>query len=147
MPPASPARRRSARRDKASDEAAGAPLLRLTQKQSGKEKRIATGFAWDLFLFAGVFGAPLFWRRLPQWGAVILALWCVDLLIGRLPLVDATARLTEAALFAVFLVLQLWLGFAGNRLTAQAYLRHGWSLDPPSDPGTKRVIERWKLAR
>jgi len=144
MPPASPARRRAAR-DKAGDGAA-APVLRLTHKQSGKEKRIATGFAWDLFLFAGVFGAPLFWRRLPQWGAVILALWCVDLLIGRLPLAEAATRLAEGALFTVFLALQLWLGFAGNRLTAQAYLRHGWSLDAPGNPGTKRVIERWKLA-
>ncbi len=145
MPPASPARRRAPRRDKAGDDAV-AMQLRLTQKQSGKEKRIATGFAWDLFLFAGVFGVPLFWRRLPQWGAVILALWCVDLLIGQLPLGEAATRFAEAALFAVFLVLQLWLGLAGNRLTAQAYLRHGWSLAAPGDPATKRTIERWKLA-
>jgi hypothetical protein len=144
MPPASSARRRASRRDKAGDDAA--PLLRLTQKQSGKEKRINTGFAWDLFLFAGVFGIPLFWRRLPQWGAVVLALWCVDLLIGQLPFGEASTRFAEAALFTVFLVLQLWLGLAGNRLTAQAYLRHGWSIDPSGDARIKRVVERWKLA-
>src|SRR5256885_12975427 len=109
MAPVNTARKRT-RRDKA--DATRLPVaLNLKQKQSGKEKRISTGFAWDLFLFAGVFGVPLFWRRLPQWGAAILALWCVDLLIGRLPISEANARLAEAALFAVFLVLQFWLGF------------------------------------
>jgi hypothetical protein len=140
-----PARRRQARRDKAADDRLP-PLIRLTQKQSGKEKRIATGFAWDLFLFAGVFGVPLFWRRLPQWGATILALWCLDLLIGRLPMSAATVRFSETALFAMFLAIQLWLGIAGNRLTAKAFLTHGWSIDQPNDLATKRVIERWKLA-
>jgi hypothetical protein len=121
-------------------------VIRLKQKQSGKEKRISTGFAWDLFLCAGIFGVPLFWRRLHSWGAVILALWCVVLVIGRVPMSAATAQLAEEALFAVFLALQLFLGFRGNRLTAKAFLAHGWSLDQASDLGTKRVIERWKLA-
>jgi hypothetical protein len=144
MPPASSGRRRAARREKASAEAPPS-LIRLTEKKSGKEKRIATGFAWDLFLFAGVFGLPLFWRRLPQWGAVILALWCVDLLIGRLPVSDWATHLAEASLFAVFLALQLWLGFTGNRLTAKAYVTHGWSVEQPNDLGTRRIVERWKL--
>ncbi len=122
------------------------PALRLRQKQSGKEKRVATGFAWDLFLFAGVFGLPLFWRRLHAWGAVILALWCLDLLIGRVPASAATARTAEAVLFAAFLALQLVLGFIGNRLTAKTYLAHGWTIDQPNDPGIRRVVLRWKLA-
>ena len=58
-----------------------APAIRLRRKTGGKVKRIATGFAWDLFLFAGVFGLPLFWRRLHAWGAAVLALWCLDLVI------------------------------------------------------------------
>jgi hypothetical protein len=120
--------------------------IRLRQKQSGKEKRVATGFAWDLFLFAGVFGLPLFWRRLHAWGAVILGLWCLDLVIGRVPVSHATARIAEGVLFASFLALQLLLGFIGNRLTARAYLAHGWTIDQPGDPGVKRVVTRWKLS-
>ncbi len=119
--------------------------IRLKQKQSGKEKRIATGFAWDLFLFAGVFGLPLFLRRLPQWGATILALWCFDLLIGRVPAGAAATHVAETALFIVFLAVQLWLGFVGNRLTVKAFLAHGWIIDPSNDPGIKRLIERWNL--
>ncbi len=121
------------------------PVLRLRQKRGGREKRIATGFAWDLFLFSGVFGLPLFWRRLHAWGAIVLAFWCLDLVIGRVPVSAATARGAEAALFAAFLLLQLWLGFAGNRLTARAYLAHGWEIAPPLDLATKQVIRRWKL--
>ena len=145
MAAASTAKRRAARRSKDGADKLP-PAIHLKQKQSGKEKRISTGFAWDLFLCAGLFGVPLFWRRLHSWGAVILALWCVDLIIGRLPISAATAHSSEAALFVAFLLLQLFLGFMGNRLTARAFLAHGWTLDQPSDLGTKRVIERWRLA-
>jgi len=146
MPRASAAPKPPARRGKAAADALPA-FIRLKQKQSGKARNFSTGFAWDLFLFAGFFGLPLFLRRLPHWGAVILALWCVDLLIGQLPIAPATARLAEGALFAAFLAVQLWLGFKGNRLTVRAFLAHGWSVDQGGgDLGTRRVIERWKLA-
>ena len=145
MAAASTAKRRAARGGKDGAERLPA-VIRMRQKQSGREKRIATGFAWDLFLCAGLFGVPLFWRRLHSWGAVILALWCIVLVIGRVPASAATVQLAEEALFAVFLALQLFLGFRGNRLTAKAFLAHGWSLDQTGDLGTKRVIERWKLA-
>lgn len=143
--PAASTRRRGARAEKAPAEKT-APAIYFRQKQSGKEKRVATGFAWDLFLFAGLFGLPLFWRRLPQWGAAVLALWCVDLAIGRVQAGGSAMHSAETALFIVFLGLQLWLGFAGNRLTAKTLLAHGWAVDQPNDAATKRVIERWKLA-
>ena len=144
MPAASSAKRGAVRAGKDRAEKLP-PAIRLKQKQSGREKRVSTGFAWDLFLFAGVFGLPLFWRRLHAWGAVIMALWCVDLVIGRVPVSGVTVRSLEAALFAVFLAVQLWLGFRGNRLTARTYLAHGWTVDQAGDLGTRRVIERWKL--
>ena len=145
MAPVSTARRRASRRDKAEAEKLPA-AIRLRQKQSGKEKRISTGFAWDLFMFAGLFGVPLFWRRLPSWGAAILALWCLDLIVGALAISSVTARAAEAVLFVAFLAVQIWLGFLGNWLTAKALLAHGWTVEQPNDLGTKRVIERWKLA-
>lgn len=145
MAPVSTGKRRAARGGKEGGDKLPASI-RLKQKQSGKEKRISTGFAWDLFLGAGLFGVPLFWRRLHPWGAVILALWCLDLLIGRVPVGATAARIAEATLFVAFLALQLWLGFMGNRLTAKAFLAHGWTVDQSGDLGAKRVIERWKLA-
>ena len=121
------------------------PSIAFRHKHSGKERRVATGFAWDLFLFAGVFGVPLFLRRLPSWGAVVLALWLFVLIASIVRVGAETAQLAQLALFAAFLVLQIGLGFYGNRLTARTLLHHGWTVDQPADRGTKLVIEKWRL--
>lgn len=114
-------------------------------KPSGKERRVATGFAWDLFLFAGVLGLPLFWRRLPSWGASVLGLWLLVLIVSVVRVGTEATQIAQLALFAAFLLLQIWLGFFGNRLTARTLLHHGWTIDQPNDRGTKLVIEKWRL--
>ena len=121
------------------------PAIRFKHRPSGKERRVSTGFAWDLFLFAGILGVPLFWRRLPSWGAGMLVLWLLVVVVGS---VRVSAQATETAqlvLFGIFLVLQIWLGFFGNRLTAKTLLHHGWTIEQPNESGTKRVIEKWRL--
>lgn len=120
--------------------------IAFRHKPSGKERRVATGFAWDLFLFAGVFGVPLFLRRLPSWGAAVLALWLFVLIVSIVRVGAETAEIAQLALFAAFFVLQIGLGFYGNRLTARTLLHHGWTIDQPNDRGAKLVIEKWKLA-
>jgi hypothetical protein len=122
------------------------PVIRFKHKPSGKERRVATGFAWDLFLFAGILGLPLFWRRLPYWGAGVLVLWLLVLIAGTVRIGAEATEATQLALFAAFLVLQIGLGFYGNRLTARALLHHGWVIEQANDSGTKCVIERWRLA-
>ena len=110
----------------------------------GKTRQVRIGFAWDLFLFAGLFGLPLFLRHLPQWGAAVLGLWVADLAlgwIGRGPL-WMPAQMT---LFLAFLGLQLWLGFTGNALTARACRARGWTPDTPRDPAVRRALEQWGL--
>jgi hypothetical protein len=109
-----------------------------------RAKRVKPGFAWDLFLFAGVFGVPLFLRGLPNWGAAVLGLWLVDLGLGRFgrgPLQHPA----ELVLFAAFLGLQLWLGFKGNGLTARACRARGWAPDNPRDPQVRRALEDWGI--
>lgn len=120
-------------------------FITLNGSGGGAQKRIKTGFAWDLFLLAPLFGAPLFLRRLPHWGAAILALWVVDLGIGWLAGGGRGAAATQIILFAAFLLVQLWLGFKGNELTAKALLAHGWTVDHPEFVATRRVLERWRL--
>jgi hypothetical protein len=122
------------------------PSIGFKHKPSGKERRVATGFAWDLFLFAGVLGLPLFLRRLPSWGAAVLVLWLFVLIASIVRVGAETAQLAQLVLFAAFLVLQIGLGFYGNRLTARTLLHHGWTIDQPNDRGTKLVVEKWKLA-
>ena len=123
-------------------EAAAATSVLFKHPSGARAKRVKLGFAWDLFLFSGVFGVPLFLRGLPNWGAAMLGLWLVDLGLGRFgrgPLQHPA----EAALFASFLGLQLWLGFRGNALTARACRARGWTADNPRDAGVRLALEKW----
>jgi hypothetical protein len=121
------------------------PSIGFVHKLSGKERRVATGFAWELFLFAGVFGLPLFSRRLSSWGAGVLVLWLFVLIVSIVRVSAPVTQTAQLILFAAFLVLQVGLGFCGNRLTARTLLHHGWTIDRPNDRGNKLVVEKWKL--
>jgi hypothetical protein len=134
----------SPRRARRAPEAAAATSVLFKHPSGARAKRVKLGFAWDLFLFAGVFGVPLFLRGLPNWGAAMLGLWVVDLGLGRFgrgPL----QHTAELALFAAFLALQIWLGFRGNALTARAYRAHGWAADNQRDPAVRLALEKWGL--
>lgn len=136
--------RSAARKGRQKAEPASLPGLELKDPRSGKVKRIPVGFAWDLFLFAGLFGLPLFLRRLPQWGAAILALWILDLSLGWIPFGDV-ATAGQVGLAGIFLAVQLWLGLKGNELTARAYVAQGWTVVHPEYVAVRRLAERWGL--
>lgn len=134
---------RSKRRARAETSAPAASVL-FKHPSGLRTKRVKLGFAWDLFLFAGVFGVPLFLRGLPNWGAAILALWIADLLLGWAA--PGAIRMPEqVALFAAFLGLQVWLGFKGNELTARACHARGWLRDQPRDAGVRQALQRWGI--
>ena len=125
--------------------AAAAPIRVLFKHPSGQRaKRVRLGFAWDLFLFAGLFGVPLFLRGLPNWGAAVLGLWLIDLGLGRFGRGPLHLP-AELVLFAAFLGLQLWLGFAGNALTARACRARGWAPENPRDPAVRQALARWGM--
>lgn len=130
----------------AAERAGAGPASVLFKAPTGtRAKRVKLGFAWDLFLFAGVFGLPLFLRGLPNWGAAVLALWLADFALARAG--QGMWRLpAELLLFAAFLGLEVFLGLKGNALTARACRTRGWVPDNPRDPGVRRALERWGLA-
>jgi hypothetical protein len=119
--------------------------ISLKPPGGGKLKWIRVGFAWDLFVLSPLLGIPLFLRKLPQWGAAMLALLLLDIVLGLL-LGGMAANAAGIALAAIYFLLDLYLGFYGNRLTARAYLRHGWTVDHPDYAATRKVMKRWKLA-
>ncbi|HZL59760.1 MAG TPA: hypothetical protein VFC38_08660 [Stellaceae bacterium] len=121
-----------------------AARIGLKPPGGGRLKWVRVGFAWDLFVLAPLFGLPLFWRKLPQWGAVMLALLLADVLLG-LFLSGRALNLAGIALAGVYFLLDLFLGVWGNRLTARAYVRHGWSVDHPEYAATRKIVQRWKL--
>jgi hypothetical protein len=117
----------------------------LFRHPSGERaKRIKLGFAWDLFLFAGFFGVPLFVRGLTAWGAAILALWVVDLALGWLAHRTVFVA-AQMVLFLAFFALQCWLGWRGNRMTARAYYAKGWRPTERRAPGIRDALARWRI--
>ena len=99
--------------------------LLVENPETGEARLIPQGFAWLLFLFSGLLGVPLLFRRLYWWAALVCLLWGVDAL-AVLFTAGRRRLIIEAGLFLTFLILQLWLGFAGNALTVKAYLKRGW---------------------
>ena len=137
------ARPRARRSRAAAAVAATGPLRVLFKSPSGaRARRVKLGFAWDLFLFAGLLGVPLFLRGLPEWGAAVLALWLVDLALGWIG--HGSFYLpAQTALFAAFLGFQIWLGFKGNALTARACRARGWRAEDARDPSVRAALKQW----
>jgi hypothetical protein len=134
------------KRDTAKKRAAEPPAVRLGLKPpgGGRIKWITDGFAWDLFVLSPLLGLPLFWRKLHAWGAAMLGLWLLSIALGTAP--DGQPKwIAGMALTAAFFLLDLFLGWRGNRLTARAYLRHGWTVDHPDYAATRKLMARWKL--
>jgi len=134
---------RKKRRDRGTAEPAAA-RIGLKPPGGGKLKWIRVGFAWDLFVLSPLLGIPLFLRRLPQWGAAMLGLLLVWFVLGSL-LGGQPRWIAGVAVAVASFLIQLFLGFYGNRLTARSYLRHGWTVDHPDYAATRKVVARWKL--
>lgn len=103
--------------------------MKVTMKNSktGKVKEIKVGWSWTLFLFSGLFGLPLFLRKLHVWGGVCLGLWMVRYTLAKRGVASIT-------LTVIFLGIQIFLGIKGNEFTAKNYLKRGWEFtDPDSD--------------
>ena len=47
----------------------------LRHPNTGSFKFIDTGWSWPIFLGAGFFGLPLFFRGMAMWGTAMLILW------------------------------------------------------------------------
>lgn len=138
------------KRETAKKRAAEPPAIRLGLKPpgGGRIKWVKDGFAWDLFVLSPLLGLPLFWRKLHAWGALMLGLllaWFVAwFLLGRFA--DShTVNVAADVFAAIFFVLDLFLGWRGNRMTARAYVRHGWTVDHPDYAATRKLMTRWKL--
>jgi hypothetical protein len=135
---------RPRRRQRAPAAPAAAESVLFRHPSGERAKRVKVGFAWDLFLFAGVFGVPLFLRGLPSWGAAILALWIADLFLGWAG-PGSLRGPGQVALFAAFLGLQVWLGLKGNAITARACHARGWAAANPRDAGVRQALRRWRI--
>src|SRR5579872_5578329 len=100
--------------------------ITLQNPRTGELRRVKVGWSWTLFLLADFFGLPLFLRGLNSWGAVILMLWAVSVLVPDLSSVTILAGLG----------VHVWLGLKGNEMSARKCLDRGWVLADRDDDAT-----------
>jgi hypothetical protein len=122
--------------------------VQFKNPRTGEIKEVKIGWSWTLFLFSGIFGLPLFLRKLNVWGELFLALAVVNI-IGP-PLVDMSHPFVgiglRVNLFFVFLGLEIWLGIKGNEMTAKNYLENGWLFADEGTDSVRFARDKWGLA-
>lgn len=115
----------------------------LRHPNTGSFKFIDTGWSWPIFLGAGFFGLPLFFRGMSLWGTAMLILWFLQLAVPLAAGGDADT-LSWILTFAV-LGLCGFLGARGNALSARHFLACGYEFAYPDSPEARLASESWGL--
>lgn len=89
------------------------------------------GWSWGCFFGVGLLGLPLFRRGLARWGAVMVALNTVALVLGFAPVTGGAGALA-GWLGSATLALNAYLGFKANDMAISRYLVMGWEFDGPA---------------
>lgn len=118
--------------------------IAMKNPKTGEIKEVKVGWSWTLFLFSGLFGLPLFLRKLNLWGAIFFALWVVNLIVPSI--VSGEERdIIEGFLFIIFIGLQIFIGVKGNELTAKNYLEKDWIFVDLESEFTKIAKMKWGI--
>lgn len=120
--------------NKLRNEGALSTRVTLINPRTGQWKQVKAGFSWTLLIFSGMFGFPLFLRGLHALGALMLGFWLLNLVAPILALVP-------------IIILQVWLGFSGNRLTAEHLFSQGWQFENPESAESHYAAEKWSILR
>jgi hypothetical protein len=117
--------------------------VRFRDPGTGRLKDVKVGWSWTLFMYSGLFGLPLFLRKLHFWGLVFLALSIVDMLAPAV--VDTDTPTYLGLMFLIFLLPAIWIGLMGNEMTAKALLERGWLLVDPQSDAARQACRKWGL--
>ncbi len=105
-------------------------MIPFKNPKTGEVKFVKCGFSWTLLAFS-CFGVPLFLRKLNLWGCIFLLFWVI------------CSILPNITVLFFFMILQIWIAFKGNQMTARNYLEQGWILAEPSSELTKAALKQW----
>lgn len=138
-------------------------FVTLNNPKTGEYKSIRIGWSWTCFLFSGLFGVPLFARRLYGLGAAMAALslftysgvpyilvhadYAVDGMGAATGLsADDATRLFNIALGVLVFLLALFFGWHGNKLTFVRLLKLGWVPVDLQSEGLASAQRKWILS-
>lgn len=107
----------------------------LRHPVSGRIKVMPNGWSWSCFFGVGLLGLPLFARGLAIWGAVMVSVNAVALVLGF----EATRSASALAgwIGCLSLGFNLFLGFKANDMAIRRYLSLGWEFADRSAPGRR----------
>ncbi len=124
----------------------------LKNPRTSEIKQIKIGWSWVLFFFAGLWGIPLFLRRLYVWGGIFLFLGIVGMCQSWIAYLVAEDEATTAVMgigtlgFSLAYVgLNIFIAAKGNELTAKNYLECGWVFAMPNSMETVEAMRRWNI--
>lgn len=117
----------------------------MKNPKTGEIKEVKVGWSWTLFLFSGLFGLPLFLRKLHVWGAIFFALWIVKM-VAPSALPENEGLVLSISLGVIFLALEIFIGIKGNEMTAKNYLENNWAFVEPDSELTKMAKMRWGIS-
>jgi hypothetical protein len=122
----------------------------LRNKATGKLKFHKIGWSWSCFFGSAFIGIPLFRRGLYGWGAVVVALWVIDLLSSDWSLDEelTLSSLEEglalsAVMFLVGTGLSFFFGAKANTLAGRRYLATGWEFARPNSEEAAAARRAW----
>lgn len=113
---------------------------------------------WFLFLFSGLWGIPLFFKKLYTWGFIFFFLQLSYLhyytqlssidsygSYGSIPPAYSAYILATIILFILIIALDVYFGLYGNKLLAVNYLDNGWKILNKDMNEIKDTFKRWNL--
>ncbi len=118
--------------------------IALKNPKNDEARQVKVGWSWDLFLFSGLFGIPLFRRGLTTWARLFLAFNVIYFLTAW-----SHGALANFIFFVVFVAqwaLLFLLGFKGNEITAKTWLSEGWQFADPNADATKFAKLQWGIS-
>lgn len=116
-------------------------------KHTGEIKQVKVGWSWTLFLFGQLLGIPFFMRKYPTMGFVMLGVFLLNFAISYLAMNydgEGILLLSKAFRF-VILAIAIWLGVAGNKMTARYYRANGWEIQNPETAAVEHAKQKWGM--
>ncbi len=132
--------------------------FKMINPYNGDEKKMAFGFNWQILLFGGFFGLPLFFKRLWGWAWFMFLLSSIQFFnfYVRLKQILSASTLQDFSSFGrpdpvdaiteiLLLACSVLLAFKGNEWSVKRLLEKGWEFENKNDPNIKKVVQKWKI--
>lgn len=136
------------------------PRLEMISPENDETKQMPFGFNFQFLVFSGLFGLPLFFKRMWGWAWLMFSLSTVQfyLFIKHLSEILSAMKVqdyyalpqndsADAALTFLLFLLAVLLAVKGNEWAVRGLLKKGWRFAHPDQDIVKKAAAKWKLSK